>query len=127
VNKRSTVKRDNHTRRFNKSSPVSPSEKKIMIDKKQMERYYYYPQPTAAKLLGVSLSTLKRRYYEIVGHRRWPYPDMKRLLKKKTISYIVHDKDKPTKQLDPHTLHVLKKAFSQSIQHNSQRLDCSEE
>ncbi len=99
--------------RYN-SGKSSPSDKKIVIDLKEMKKYYYYPQPTAAKLLGVSLSTLKRRYYEVVGDKRWPYPDMKRLLKKRNISYIVHDTDKPTKQLDPHTIHVLKKAFQHS-------------
>lgn len=35
-----------------------------------------YPQSDAALLLGVSISTLKRRFYDL-GMGRWPYPQIK--------------------------------------------------
>jgi hypothetical protein len=31
----------------------------------EMQKYFKYPQPEAAKRLGVSLSTLKRRFYAL--------------------------------------------------------------
>jgi hypothetical protein len=86
--------------------------KMIQIDTKEMERLFIYPQPEAAKRLGVSLSTLKRRFYETHKGKRWPYSHYKKILKKRNISYIVHNRMKPTKQLDPHTLNILKKAFN---------------
>jgi hypothetical protein len=86
--------------------------KMIHIDSKEMERLFIYPQPEAAKRLGVSLSTLKRRFYETHQGKRWPYSHFKKILKKRNISYIVHSRMKPTKQLDPHTLNILKKAFN---------------
>jgi hypothetical protein len=87
------------------------TDKCITLTKQQIEHFYSSPQPQAAKQLGVSLSTLKRRYYEFSGSKRWPYCYYKKNAKKRKLQYILNAKDRPTKQLDPHTLNILKKAF----------------
>lgn len=38
---------------------------KIQITRTEMEKYFHYPQRLAAQKLGVSLSTLKRRFYQL--------------------------------------------------------------
>jgi hypothetical protein len=95
------------------SSPSSSSmtSRTIHIDKEQIEKYFSLPQPSAAKKLGVSLSTLKRRFYETHGGTRWPYCGIKKAMKKRTVKYILNTKNKPTKLLDPHTIHTLALAF----------------
>lgn len=95
------------------------SSKIIQLSKEEIEKYFSFPQPTAAKLLKVSLSTLKRRFYETHRGSRWPYSGIKKQAKKRSIPFIVNPKNKPVKLLDPHTLHTLKKAFADSM--NSSR------
>jgi hypothetical protein len=52
------------------------------LTENEIKRFYNCPQPVAALLLGVSLSSLKRRYYEICRAngadqgRRWPYQSL---------------------------------------------------
>jgi len=82
------------------------------LSKEDIEKYFSFPQPKAAKLLGVSLSTLKRRFYDTHKGSRWPYSGIKKQAKKRSIAYIMNQKNKPVKLLDPHTLHTLKKAFA---------------
>lgn len=38
-----------------------------------MAKYFKYTQSVAAKKLGVSVSTLKRRFYQLDMGKRWPY------------------------------------------------------
>jgi len=47
---------------------------KFFITEEELHKYYQYSQPEAAKRLGVSVSTLKRRYYKLFPGKRWPYP-----------------------------------------------------
>ncbi|KAL9653876.1 hypothetical protein ABK040_012936 [Willaertia magna] len=44
----------------------------VGIDLDTMKPYFHLPQREAAKKLGISLSTLKRRYYEL-NLGKWPY------------------------------------------------------
>ena len=39
--------------------------KRIELSRKDIEQYVHLPQPEAAERVGVSLSTLKRRFYEV--------------------------------------------------------------
>ena len=47
------------------------SKRTIHLSASQLESYFHYPQYEAAKKLGVSLSTLKRRFYELYKGARW--------------------------------------------------------
>jgi DNA-binding transcriptional regulator YiaG len=83
------------------------------ITKEEIKKYFNVSQSKAAKLLGVSVSTLKRRFYSM-DMGRWPYPGNRYSARKRTISYICSPNNRPEKQLDPHTLHVLLRAFKSS-------------
>jgi hypothetical protein len=87
--------------------------KVIPLTEEQLRNHFIYPQPEAARRLGVSLSTLKRRFYELHSGKRWPYNDIKNTLKKRKLRYIVNDRSKPEKYLDQNTLFALSKAFHQ--------------
>jgi hypothetical protein len=96
----------------NNNLSYSPRNKRqIHLEKHDIEQLFSFPQPEAAKKLGVSLSTLKRRFYETHGKIRWPYCAIKKQCKKRSLSYVINAKNKPTKLLDPHTISILKKAF----------------
>ncbi len=53
--------------------PSQPTQKtttnksKISISDRELREVFAYTQPEAARRLGVSLSTLKRRFYELAG------------------------------------------------------------
>ncbi len=83
----------------------------IVLSEQQLRTHYIFSQPEAARRLGVSLSTLKRRFYELHSGKRWPYHDLKPSLKKRRISFIVNKKDLPEKDIDSYTEHVLSLAF----------------
>jgi len=91
----------------------SPTSSVLSISKAQLATFFSLPQPEAAKRLGISLSTLKRRFYEMYGGgQRWPYVLYKRAYRKTRLSFLVNRANKPTKTLDPHTIHALKLAFA---------------
>lgn len=46
---------------------------KFFISEQELTKYYGLSQPDAAQRLGVSVSTLKRRFYELHPDMRWPY------------------------------------------------------
>ena len=84
------------------------------ISQKDLERYYRYPQPEAAKRLGVSLGALKKRFYEISRGARWPYARIKKIMRKGKINYVLNTSEKDPRYLDPFTVNALKKAFKQN-------------
>ncbi|KAL9656269.1 hypothetical protein ABK040_007882 [Willaertia magna] len=63
--------------------------KRKVIDRIEMIKHFCYPQPKAAKLLGVSVSTLKRRFYEMQFGSKWPYPCSKS--KDKSMQEVMKD------------------------------------
>jgi len=100
-----------------------------------MIRVMTLPQHTAAKTLGVSLSTLKRRFYEI-GLGRWPgnlidkknrdscseeddaasCKEMTITPEKKTcISFLVNKTNQDERYLDGVTMMVLHASFNQEV------------
>jgi hypothetical protein len=61
----------NHRHNKSQISKKHENSNKIKLGRYDILRVLMYPQPVAAKELGVSISTLKRRYYEL-GMTRWP-------------------------------------------------------
>jgi AraC-like DNA-binding protein len=90
----------------------------IRLSEDQLQASFQYPQHEAAKRLGVSVSTLKRRFYELYGGTRWPFKEnRRRLVLKESIHYILNEKNMPTKDLDKNALYALMLAFQSSMQH----------
>ncbi len=89
------------------------------ITEKQLKRFYNSPQPVAALLLGVSLSSLKRRYYEIIRTKsgsdqqakRWPYQSLSMMDRKRSLYYVLNGKEENCCVLDAETIDALDKAF----------------
>ncbi|EFC39882.1 predicted protein [Naegleria gruberi] len=88
---------------------------RITITKEDMSRYFNAPQVMAARLLNVSVSTLKRRFYEMY-EGRWPYQKMPTQERKKTIWYYINEEDEPEKNISDHSLRVLNLAFTDPTQ-----------
>ncbi len=122
---------------FRKSTGISrsrvnkqPKKNKIIIPVTQLISLMTLPQPTAARKLGVSISTLKRRFYEL-SWGRWPVsssgdeesptsdstPD--EIIdepSKVTIDALIHKTNsQDTVSLDPLTVTVLSCAFKQQF------------
>lgn len=49
---------------------------KTSIIREEISKYFAYSQSNAAKLLGISVSTLKRKCYAM-GMGKWPYQNIK--------------------------------------------------
>lgn len=47
--------------------------KRVDLTKEEIEQYFHVSQNEAAKQMGISVSTLKRRFYELYANMRWPY------------------------------------------------------
>jgi hypothetical protein len=90
--------------------------KRGKILKHDIVRYMVLPQPDVAPKLGVSLSTLKRRYYEL-GVGRWPVNSMYRPpsiicgVEKMYICNILNDYSMHECDIDHLTCMVLTAAF----------------
>ena len=70
----------------------------------------------AAKKLGVSLSTLKRRFYQL-GIGRWPYHFVTQEKRKRSIWHLVSEVEPKTeKELSSETVQTLTRLFSMSLQ-----------
>ncbi|EFC41625.1 predicted protein [Naegleria gruberi] len=59
------------------------SKKLDVLSADQIRQYFCYTQQDAARLLGVSVSTLKRRFYELKLGKRWPYKRTKQTPRKR--------------------------------------------
>jgi hypothetical protein len=94
------------------------TEKKVELTEQAIARFYNSPQPVAALLLGCSLSSLKRRYYEISkskgeSGRRWPYQSLTLKSRKRFIYYVLNCREpEDATTLDKETLEALTKAFT---------------
>lgn len=102
--------------------------KEIKIPVHDILRVMAYPQPIAAKILNVSISTLKRRYYKL-NFGRWPinsasFDDEQKLemnifskknlkdsLKDNSISSIINSQDQDEAYIDDITQKILKCVF----------------
>jgi hypothetical protein len=94
--------------------------RKVELSETDIRRYFNCPQPVAALLLGVSLSSLKRRYYEIAKKtsqgqqcKRWPYQSLTMMERKQSVYYVLNSREPDhTTTLDPETVSALEKAFT---------------
>lgn len=117
--------RTNKATNTGKSSTEKKSTKKYTIAEEDIRKHFNCSQKQAASRLGVSVSTLKRRFYALgLGHK-WPYPSNKKQIKKRSLSYILNKKNvENEKHLDSNTLNHLVKAFAlkplESMQHQQQ-------
>ncbi|KAG2379382.1 hypothetical protein C9374_007521 [Naegleria lovaniensis] len=85
---------------------------KINVAKHDMERYFGASQVLAARLLGVSVSTLKRRFKESYeGQHRWPYHKLTNLEKRRSLWFYMNDEEDDEKFISPQCEQVLEKAF----------------
>nr|CAG4709949.1 unnamed protein product [Naegleria fowleri] len=84
---------------------------RLHVTHKEMSRYFNASQITAARLLGVSVSTLKRRYKEVSNGSRWPYSKLSTSEKKKSIWFYINDEDENEKSISKECQLVLAKAF----------------
>lgn len=118
------------TKKFYVSS-IKNSQMKAKVKKQKKEipvhdilRVMAYPQPIASKILNVSISTLKRRYYEL-NFGRWPinsatFDDEQRLemktfsnksLKDNKISSIINLHEQHENCIDDITAKILNCVF----------------
>ena len=83
------------------------------ISKRAIESMFGYSQRETAEKLGVSISTLKRRFSDLYGAKaRWPYnrKDMRR--NRMRIDFIMNEQNTvSTKYLDPETIAALEQVF----------------
>ncbi len=105
-NKLGIVKKRSCNQRLNSNGGGG---QKIEITKEVMSQYFNMSQSLAAKLLGVSVSTLKRRYYELFkGGQRWPFQSIPLKERKKSIYYLVNEEEPlDAKELDNQTMEHL--------------------
>mmetsp|Transcript_2039 Transcript_2039/g.7312 ORF Transcript_2039/g.7312 Transcript_2039/m.7312 type:complete len:192 (+) Transcript_2039:127-702(+) len=80
-------------------------------------------QKKAAKRLGCSLSTLKRRFHSIGG--KWPYASMPEHEKKQYIYYCLNYHDHDEKQISEDTMSALKEAMKVNKGPHNSRLSPS--
>ncbi|KAF0974319.1 hypothetical protein FDP41_006929 [Naegleria fowleri] len=94
-----------------KESSKKKTNTRIEITREMMARYFYCPQTLAARLLGVSISTLKRRFYDLhMG--RWPYQCISLNERKKSIYFLMNETEpEDEKELDEKTWTYLRHAF----------------
>jgi len=99
---------------MNPSKPTS-FRNKIQITREEMSKYFHCPQRLAAQKLGVSLSTLKRRFYQLdIG--RWPY-QLTQDNRKRSVWHMINETEsKCEKELSPLTVQTLTRLFSMSLQ-----------
>jgi hypothetical protein len=90
--------------------------KKVKLTKELLEAHFMYSQEEAAVRLGVSLSTLKRKFRSLKIGKRWPFQEKRQRERKRSISFILNTIE-PTssKRLDYRTINALAKAFADSI------------
>ena len=93
----------------------------FFITKEQLEQVQFHSEKEAAKLLGISIATLKRKVKQLkMG--KWPTKTIqrKRIRKAKmTLKYILHEFNEPTTTfIDQHTITCLQIAFVQHLQNS---------
>jgi len=87
----------------------------IQISRSDMEKYFNCPQRLAAQKLGVSMSTLKRRFYQLkMG--RWPC-QLTQDRRRRSVWHLVNEVEpKSEKELCPNTVQTLTRLFSMNLQ-----------
>jgi DNA-binding NtrC family response regulator len=69
---------------------VSGRKRSSQLTRQVLEEYFKYSQEEAASRLGVSLSTLKRKFRSLKMGKRWPFQEAV----SRTRFYVTHDRNK---------------------------------
>ncbi|KAF0976218.1 hypothetical protein FDP41_004893 [Naegleria fowleri] len=107
--KNATLTRNQTTSSSSNQTHHSP---RLKVNYQEMSKYFHAPQIVAARMLGVSVSTLKRRYKEVSKGERWPYSKMSLHEKKKSLWFYINDQDEDENALSQECLLVLQRAFT---------------
>ncbi|KAL9654057.1 hypothetical protein ABK040_011601 [Willaertia magna] len=121
--RRRNNKSQNSAKIAKSSTTKTPGKKKVKINipTSDIIRVMMLPQVIAAQKLDVSLSTLKRRFYEL-GIGRWPGLQQIETnsatlpQNKASLSFILNDMNSETTQLDPVSLSILSFSFKQNVE-----------
>ncbi|KAL0486743.1 RKD2 [Acrasis kona] len=90
--------------------------KKPKLTRQCLEQNFAYPQEEAANRLGISLSTLKRKFRSLGLGKRWPYQEMRQIERKRSLSFILNPVELTSaKRLDYRVMNALSKAFLDSM------------
>ncbi|KAG2381307.1 hypothetical protein C9374_006296 [Naegleria lovaniensis] len=93
------------------TTPSQHHQARLPVTLQDMSKYFKASQMIAARMLGVSVSTLKRRYKDVSKGERWPYSKMSTNEKKRSLWFYINDEDEDEKALSQECLLVLQKAF----------------
>jgi len=95
---------------------------KSLISKEDIVRVLHLPQTQACNVLGCSLSTLKRRFYDVKGDldiEKWPqcYNDVRHLpifsrMYPMSLQFILNTHDRSEKELDEMDMHHIVRLMS---------------
>jgi hypothetical protein len=104
------TKNISHGSRSTNKQKMKRGRTNIEISAEELKKVLHYAQPQAAKILGVSLSTLKRKFYQLYPGRRWSKQTMTR--NKLQMKFLVHRYNKPETYIESSTIHMLNHVFS---------------
>ena len=94
--------------------PTRGRRTKYQISEQEIKQYFKYSQAQAATMLNISVSTLKRRFYQMGMGRRWPHNNQgSTLANKVSISQLINLRDVDAREFDSQTEAFLRVAFSQ--------------
>ncbi len=91
--------------------------RKIVVKEEAVAKYYSCSQILAARLLGVSVSTLKRRYYQLSQGKKWPSKTLSVKERKKSIYFYLNDEEESEKFIDASSMKQLQLAFASGDAH----------
>ncbi|KAG2379383.1 hypothetical protein C9374_007522 [Naegleria lovaniensis] len=93
------------------NSSITSTNGRLHVSLDEMSKYFHASQMIAARMLGVSVSTLKRRYKEVSHGKRWPYSKMSIHEKKKSLWFYINDENENETTISKECHQVLQKAF----------------
>ncbi|KAL9646976.1 hypothetical protein ABK040_013833 [Willaertia magna] len=98
------------------TDPHIKKKKTVQLSKEIIREHFKYSQIEAAKRLGCSLSTLKRKFAKLFPNLNgWPRKMLNSTNRgKMSISFIVNENSLDCKYIDDESMHVLMRAFLDS-------------
>ncbi|KAL0490248.1 hypothetical protein AKO1_006598, partial [Acrasis kona] len=120
MNTNTIMLKDAHTAPDKLRSNNTKCCRKIQVPVSDIIRHMTLPPSEAAGKLNISVSTLKRRFWEIQNEGRWPVPEVShrpRIITKTSkmdLFYVVSKKEQDPFVIDDITLCILRCAFGQT-------------
>ncbi|KAL0484910.1 hypothetical protein AKO1_011786 [Acrasis kona] len=114
-----TIGLELNSEKASSSSPeleLAENTHRINLSRDKIKKYFKCPQGLAARFLGVSISTLKRRFYDLeMG--RWPYQSIPLEQRKKGLYYLINEVEPNNpKHLTDESIAIIQAAFRSSLQ-----------